>query len=117
MGPVFVVVPYIFLQQPSQVSLVQNDHVVEQLPTHTSNPALSDAVLPRTSKGGSDRFRAVLFDGRDDLRGELRAAVKDQESVRLIVSPGFAQLQYDSEDDRLTGHVALDWRTSRVQSK
>jgi hypothetical protein len=27
--------------------------------------------------------------------------------VRLIVSPGFAQLQYDPQGVRLTGHVAV----------
>src|SRR5271157_2774446 len=67
MSPVFVVIPDVFFQQSSQVSLVQNDHMVKQLPTHTPNPALGDAVLPGTSKRGSDRFRAVLFDGRDHV--------------------------------------------------
>ena len=40
---------------------ILRDHVIEQ------------AVLPRTLEGGSDRFRAVLFDERDDISGELRA--------------------------------------------
>jgi hypothetical protein len=61
MSPVFVVIADVVFQQPSQVTLVQNDHVIEQ------------AVLPRTLEGGSDRFRAVLFDERDDISGELRA--------------------------------------------
>jgi hypothetical protein len=70
MSPVFVVIAEVFFQQSSQMSLVQNDHVVEQIPTYIPNLALGDAVLPRTSKRGSDRFRAVLFDGRDDVSRE-----------------------------------------------
>jgi hypothetical protein len=62
MSPVFVVIADIVSQQPSQVSLVQNDHMIEQVVTHTPDPALGDAVLPRASKSSSDRFRAVLFD-------------------------------------------------------
>src|SRR5271165_3354436 len=85
MSPVFVVIANVFVQRSSQVPLVQNDHMVKQLPTHTPNPALGDAVLPRTSKRGSDRFRAVLFDGRDHVGGELRIAFKDQEPMWRIV--------------------------------
>src|ERR1019366_8429868 len=85
MSPVLVVIADVFFQQSSQVPLIQNNHMVEQLSAHTPNPALSDAVLPWTSKRGSDRFRAVLFDGRDHVCGELRIVVKDQKPVRLVV--------------------------------
>ena len=44
MSPVFVIIENVFFQQSSQVSLVQNDHMVEQVPTHTPDPTLSDAV-------------------------------------------------------------------------
>ena len=65
MSTVFVVMADVFFQQPSQVPLVENDHVVEQVPTHTPDPALGDAVLPWTSKSGApagegDLARAAL---------------------------------------------------------
>jgi len=88
--PIFVVIVDVVFQQSSQVPLVQNDHVVERIPTHTSDPTLGDAVLPRTSKSRSDRFCAVLFDGRDDVSRELGIAVKDQKPVWLFVPPSFA---------------------------
>ena len=66
MSPVFVVIANVLSQQSSQMSVIQNDHMDEQLPTDTPNPALGNAILPGTSKGGADRFRAVLFDGRYD---------------------------------------------------
>src|ERR1035441_151186 len=37
MSPVFVVIADVFFQQPLQMSLVQNDQMVEQIPTHTPN--------------------------------------------------------------------------------
>jgi hypothetical protein len=95
MSSVFVVIADVFFQQPSQVSLVQNDHVVEQVSTHTSNLTLGDAVLPRTSKRGSYRLTAVLLDGPNDVSRALRVPVEDQEPLWLILSPSFAQLKYD----------------------
>ena len=107
MSPVFVVIVDVVFQQSSQVPLVQNDHVVEQIPTHTSDPTLGDAVLPGTSKSSSDRLHAILFDGPDDVSRKLRVAVKDQQPVRLVVSPSFAQLQYDPQGVWLKGHIAV----------
>src|SRR5664279_1055066 len=107
MSSVFVVITDIVFQQSSQMPLVQDDHVVEQLPTHTPNPALRDTVLPRTSKGGADRFCALLLNRSDDVCRELRVAVKDQKPVWPIVSPNFVQLQYDPQLGRLTSHIAV----------
>src|ERR1019366_6867655 len=45
MSPVFVIIAEVFFQQSSQMSLVRNDHMGEQLPTHTPNPTLGHAVL------------------------------------------------------------------------
>src|SRR5450755_1954269 len=88
MSPVFVVIADVFFQQSSQVPLVQNYHVVEQLSTHTPNPTLGDAVLPGSAISSSDRFRAMLFDGRDDVGGELRIPVENQESMWRRESSG-----------------------------
>ena len=77
MGPVFVVIADVFSQQSSQMSLVQNDHVVEQIPTHTPNPALGDAVLSRASKSRADRFCSMLSDDRDDISTELRVPIEN----------------------------------------
>jgi len=89
------------------VPLVQNDHVIEQIPTHTSDPALGNAVLPGTSKSGSDGFCTMLFDHRDDIGRKLRVPVEDQEPVRLVVSPSFAQLQCDPQGVGMAGYVAV----------
>ena len=50
MSPVFVVIAEVFFQQSSQMSLVQNDHVVQQVSSRTSNPTLGDVVVPPWTK-------------------------------------------------------------------
>lgn len=54
--PVIVVVKDVFIHQPFQMPLVHNDHVVEQIPATTPNPAFCNAVLPGTAKAGSSRL-------------------------------------------------------------
>ena len=51
MNPVLVVVEYVLRYQPFGMPLIQDDHVVKQVSSTSSNPELSDTVLPRTAKG------------------------------------------------------------------
>src|SRR5271169_5571147 len=95
MSSVFVVIADVFFQQPSQMSLVQNDHVVQQVSAHASNPTLGNAILPGTAKSSSDRLSAVLLGSPNDVSRELRVAVEDEKPLRLFISPSFAQLLCD----------------------
>jgi hypothetical protein len=49
---VLVVVADILAHQSFQMSLVEHDHMVEQIPATVANPAFGDAVLPGTSEAG-----------------------------------------------------------------
>src|SRR5580704_16768780 len=51
MCPVLMVVEQIRRHQPFEMSLVHDDHVVQQVAPATSHPTLGDTVLPRTTKG------------------------------------------------------------------
>jgi hypothetical protein len=51
--PIFMVIANIFGHQPLEVLLIQHDHVVQQVSSATPDPALCDAVLPRTAKGSA----------------------------------------------------------------
>jgi hypothetical protein len=46
-NPIVVVTVDIVAHQPAQMSFVQRDHVVQDLPATTSDPSLRDPVLPR----------------------------------------------------------------------
>ena len=79
MSSVLVIVPNIFGHQAFQMTLIQNNYMVEQIPTTITNPALSNAVLPRTPEAGSFGLEVQCLDGTDDLSiVEVRGPVKDQ---------------------------------------
>src|SRR5713226_883157 len=54
MSPILVVVEHVLRHQPFEMPLIQDDHVVKQVSSATSNPALGNTVLPRTAKGSAD---------------------------------------------------------------
>jgi hypothetical protein len=49
MRSVVVVVTHILSEKSFQVTLMERDHMVKQVTSATSNPALSRSILPRTS--------------------------------------------------------------------
>src|SRR5258707_9338587 len=51
MRPVLVIVVQVRRHQPFEMPLIQDNHVVQQVASATSHPALSNTVLPRTAKG------------------------------------------------------------------
>lgn len=53
MGSVLVIITDILSQQPSQVSLIQNNHVIEQVAPYAANPALRNSILPGTAERGA----------------------------------------------------------------
>ena len=60
MSPVLVVIADIFIQQPPQMSPIQHDHMIEQIPSYATNPALRNSVLPRTTEGSAHRGGLAL---------------------------------------------------------
>ena len=107
MSAIFVVIADVVFQQSFQVPLVQNDDVIKQISSHTPNPALGETILPRTAECRADGFSSVVLDGRNNVSGKFRVAVKYQESVGLVVSPNFSQLQCDPQGVGLTAHIAV----------
>jgi hypothetical protein len=85
MCPVAVVVMDILAHQAFEMPLIEDNHMVEQFAAAVSDPALGDAILPRTAEAGSFWLDAEALDGIDDLFIELRAAIKDQVARRGVV--------------------------------
>ena len=59
--------------------LVEHDHVVQQLPSNSPDPAIGGAVLPWALIGGPLGLHAKLIDGLRDAIREDRVVVVDQE--------------------------------------
>jgi hypothetical protein len=84
MSSVLVVIADVFIQQPTQVSAIQHDHVIKQIPSYATNPALRNSVLPGTSEGSAHRLESHCLHGRNGIGAELRVAIEDQEALGLL---------------------------------
>jgi len=95
MCPVLVVVTHVLGHQTLQMSLVQDDHMVQQVSSATSHPTLRNPVLPGTSKSGAHRPNSDTSHERYYVAAELCIMVKQKEPVRRRVRPRFPHLLHD----------------------
>src|ERR1035437_7407017 len=108
MSPVLVVVTDVLIQQPSQMFLIQHDHMIQEIATYTAHPALGNSVLPRTAECGANRLAAHRLHGRDHIGTELGVPIEDQEALRLLaVFPSLVQLQRNPKRVGIASHVAV----------
>src|SRR6516162_9767906 len=107
MGPVGVMIGDVLVQQPSQMSLIQHDHMIQEVAPYAAHPTLCNSVLPWAAESGADRLAAHRFHAGDDIGTELRVPIKKQESLRrLALLPRFAQLYRNPKRLRVRSHVA-----------
>jgi hypothetical protein len=95
MRSILMVVADILGQQPLQVPLVQDNHVIKQVSSTTPDPTLRNPVLPRTAKGSADRLASHLIRERHQVAAKLRVSVEQQEPVCWHVRPRFPHLLRD----------------------
>src|SRR5664279_2978659 len=114
MSPVFVIVEQIQRHQPFQMPLIQDDHVVQQVAPATSYPALRNPVLPWTAKGSASWLASHLPHSRNHIGSKLSVSVEEQESVRLLVGPGFSQLLYNPKRIGISCHSEVQDLTPLV---
>src|SRR5450759_4096274 len=92
MRPVLMVVTEVLTHQSFQMPFVENDDMVEQVPTAVSDPTLRDAILPRTLEAGPFGLDAEASDCVDHFFIEVRSAIKDQEFRGRVERKCLAQL-------------------------
>src|SRR5664279_4497381 len=114
MSSVFVIVEQIQRHQTFKMPLIQNDHVVKQVAPATSNPALRNTVLPWTAKGSASWLASHLPHSRNHIGSKLCVSVEEQESVRLLVGPGFSQLLYNPKRIGISCHSEVQDLTPLV---
>ena len=99
MNPVVVVIVHVIANQTLQMSFVQCDNVVEDLPTAASDPAFRNPVLPGRLNARPLRLQARCFEERDHLRIELRIpAVKDHIPTGASLGERFSQLLHHQSE-------------------
>lgn len=104
---VLVVVVDVFVYQALQMALVEDDHVVEQVPTATADQAFRHPVLPRTLEAGPLRLDAEEPDRLNHFIVEVRTAVEDQEFQCGVVWKSLAQLLAHPHAGRMSGHIEV----------
>src|ERR1700690_2099535 len=107
MSPVCVVVGHVLSGQAPDVRFVQRDYVIETIPACTADPALCDAVLPRTAHARSHGFDAGGAQETDHLRAELRVAIQNDVAVTIRIRECLAKLLHDPLGRRVHGHVEM----------
>ncbi len=107
MGAIVVVVTGIFGDQPSQMTFIQGNDVIEQISSAAFNPTLRNSVLPRTFEGspyGTD----LQSTNRDrDLQSIFPISVKDQKSGSRPKRKRLPQLLNDPQAGRVPGDVDM----------
>ncbi len=68
---IIVVIEHVLGHQPFEMPFIQDDYVVKQVSSATSNPALSDTVLPRTAKGKAGWLASDVPYRRNHIGSEL----------------------------------------------
>src|SRR5215471_11396047 len=74
MSTVLMVIEQVGKHQSFEMPLIEDDHVVQQVASATSYPALSNTVLPRTAKGRSSWPASHVPHSRNHLGSKLCVA-------------------------------------------
>ena len=72
MGSIFMVVADLLTHEAFQITLIENDDMIEQVPAAVTDPAFCNAVLSRASEAGSHRLDTQGFDRVDHVNIEGR---------------------------------------------
>src|SRR3984957_10596128 len=107
MCSVVVVVKDVRVQQPLQMSFIQDDHMVKQIPAAVANPTLANPVLPWTCETGPPWLNAKALHCVDDFLVKARVAIKDQVAGCRVVGECLPQLLNNPGTARMHGHVAM----------
>ena len=76
MRPVLVIVVQVRRQQPFEMPLIQDNHVVQQVSSTASHPPLSNTVLPRTAKGRANWLASDVPHSRNYIGAKLCVSIE-----------------------------------------
>src|SRR5664279_2059780 len=106
-GSVVVIIGNVLGEESLQMTLIQRDHVVEQVTAAASDPTLGGPILPGTPNRGTDRCHLQRADRRWHFQSVLRIAVEYEKSGRGIVGKSFSQLLHDPGASRMASDVEV----------
>src|ERR1035441_9815307 len=107
MSAILEIVEDVFVDQAFQMSPIENDYVVEQIPSAGAYPAFRNTVLPWTSEARPLWLDAETLHCLDHFIIELWAAIKDQVARGRVVRERLAQLLNDPCTRRMASHIPV----------
>ena len=104
---ILVIVRNVLVPQSPQMTLIEDDHIVKQIPAAVANPALSNPVLPRTPEADSFRLDTQNLYSTDDLFIKVGRPIENQIPRGEIVGECLLQLLRDPRTVRMFGDVEM----------
>jgi hypothetical protein len=93
---------------------VEDNYVIKQVSSTTSNPALRNTVLPRTPEGNASWLASDIPHRWNHIGSKLWVPVEQQESMGLLVGPRVSQLLCNPESIRISRHIEAENPSSVV---
>jgi hypothetical protein len=109
-----VIVVEVRRENPLQVSIVENDHVVKTFSANRSDHAFTVGVLPRRSGCGENFFNAHVLHTILKVRAVAAIAIPDEIRRRLIPGKRFRDLLSRSACRGIRRDVEVDHSTAIV---
>ena len=97
-----------------QVSLVEDDHVVEQISAHGLYPSFRRTVLPGAIRRDLLAPDAHVLNHCEDISPVLLVVVEDEVARRGIEREGFAKLLDDPRSGRVLGDADVEHAEGRL---
>src|SRR5260370_20786942 len=107
MSSVEMVIANLFLQQASHVTLVETNHVTQNVTTAASYPTFCISTLPWAAERSSDRSKANGLRGLADRVSEFGITIQNQVLVLRVIREGFTQLLGNPETCRVSRNIAV----------
>jgi hypothetical protein len=107
MRSIFMIVADVIGEQPLQMSLVECDYVIEQVPATAPYPTFSNSILPRAPVAGLNSADLHRPDGNRNFQAILGIAVKDKPARGRVEWESLSELLDDPHARGMLGDVEV----------
>ena len=107
----FVVVREVVGKDPQQMSLIEDDHVIQALATNRADQPLDVRILPRRAVRDDDFFDAQVFDALTEIQAVDSVVIPNHETRCLVERKRFDDLLGRPTRSRVRRHIEVHHAT------
>jgi hypothetical protein len=108
MDPVRVIIGDVIADQTTQMSVIEDDHVIEKLSATASDPAFGNPILPRACSACARGFHAAECKQLSYLRSKLAVTIKNRVAILTRFPKGLPQLLHNPRASRVFRHIEME---------